>query len=365
MNIKIRKNGMTLMEVLVVLTIIAILIVFGMLSINMARREYAQRKLAPSVYNNLRMVVGEVLARRSVNVGTRTLPSFATGDFCRAVAQVVNGRNFNCAAGTGSFGNGINLRGLNSGNIDVSIKQDAAGNPTFNSDGSPVVGRRLTRVADHFRFQVTTDGQVTPLGATQLLIPVDVVIESVDPVLDRNQVIACVNAVDGTQRAFAGRDSFRIKNSEQLSYSTTLAGGGKSSTTMDSNATNFVTPRFGVDNNGRQVCEYGLACKMKIRSAAENQERSSLNLPIVDTNPIEVPGYRLKQLDEANVLYRGLPYDRALTVKNSLETCQLAVCNCPSLVNPTTPCCARKAIVQSSGVATFQEINRLIEVSLR
>ena len=58
-----KKSGMTLMELLVVIVIIGILVAFGLIAVRLMSRDYAQRKLPQSMYNNLKAINAEILVR--------------------------------------------------------------------------------------------------------------------------------------------------------------------------------------------------------------------------------------------------------------------------------------------------------------
>ena len=58
-----KKSGMTLMELLVVIVIIGILVAFGLIAVRLMSRDYAQRKLPQTMYNNLKAINAEILAR--------------------------------------------------------------------------------------------------------------------------------------------------------------------------------------------------------------------------------------------------------------------------------------------------------------
>ena len=112
-----KKSGMTLMELLVVIVIIGILVAFGLIAVRLMSKDYAQRKLPQTMYNNLKTINAEILARNpqekrsgytddsaynngenldvenSFIPGDKKLPAFGgtgNGSYCDAFKKIAN-----------------------------------------------------------------------------------------------------------------------------------------------------------------------------------------------------------------------------------------------------------------------------------
>ena len=215
-----KKSGMTLMELLVVIVIIGILVAFGLIAVRLMSRDYAQRKLPQTMYNNLKAINAEILARnpqekrsgyddrsvynagegidieQSFIPGEKKLPAFGgtgNGSYCDAFKKIANPTrssdqwcnvtrtvNNRQQKGGGDIGNEMYIIGLANApttcwdgrqciKVYVSIKQDANDTPMFKYkgeiDNAGEIARGMPPV-DHFGFNIYENGDVEPMIET-------------------------------------------------------------------------------------------------------------------------------------------------------------------------------------------------------
>ena len=212
-----KKSGMTLMELLVVIVIIGILVAFGLIAVRLMSRDYAQRKLPQSMYNNLKAINAEILVRnpqekrsgyddssvynagegidieQSFIPGEKKLPAFGgagNGSYCDAFKKIANPTRSSaqwCSVtrtvdnrqqrGGGDIGNEMYIIGLSNApttcwdgrqciKVYVSIKQDANNTPMFRSKGEIDKNGNLASPdgpVDHFGFNIYENGDVEPM----------------------------------------------------------------------------------------------------------------------------------------------------------------------------------------------------------
>lgn len=213
-----KKSGMTLMELLVVIVIIGILVAFGLIAVRLMSRDYAQRKLPQSMYNNLKAINAEILVRnpqekrsgyddrsvynagedieQSFIPGEKKLPAFGgtgNGSYCDAFKKIANPTrssdqwcnvtrtvNNRPQKGGGDIGNEMYIIGLSNApttcwdgrqciKVYVSIKQDANDTPMFRSKGEIDKNGNLASPdgpVDHFGFNIYENGDVEPMIET-------------------------------------------------------------------------------------------------------------------------------------------------------------------------------------------------------
>ena len=215
-----KKSGMTLMELLVVIVIIGILVAFGLIAVRLMSKDYAQRKLPQSMYNNLKAINAEILVRnpqekrsgyddssvynagegidieQSFIPGEKKLPAFGgtgNGSYCDAFKKIANPTrssdqwcnvtrtvNNRQQKGGGDIGNEMYIIGLANApttcwdgrqciKVYVSIKQDANDTPMFKYkgeiDNAGEIARGMPPV-DHFGFNIYENGDVEPMIET-------------------------------------------------------------------------------------------------------------------------------------------------------------------------------------------------------
>ena len=215
-----KKSGMTLMELLVVIVIIGILVAFGLIAVRLMSRDYAQRKLPQTMYNNLKAINAEILVRnpqekrsgyddrsvynagegidieQSFIPGEKKLPAFGgtgNGSYCDAFKKIANPTrssdqwcnvtrtvNNRQQKGGGDIGNEMYIIGLANApttcwdgrqciKVYVSIKQDANDTPMFKYkgeiDNAGEIARGMPPV-DHFGFNIYENGDVEPMIET-------------------------------------------------------------------------------------------------------------------------------------------------------------------------------------------------------
>ena len=212
-----KKSGMTLMELLVVIVIIGILVAFGLIAVRLMSKDYAQRKLPQTMYNNLKTINAEILARNpqekrsgytddsaynngenldvenSFIPGDKKLPAFGgtgNGSYCDAFKKIANPTRDSaqwCSVtrtvdnrqqrGGGDIGNEMYIIGLSNApttcwdgrqciKVYVSIKQDANDTPMFRSKGEIDKNGNLASPdgpVDHFGFNIYENGDVEPM----------------------------------------------------------------------------------------------------------------------------------------------------------------------------------------------------------
>ncbi len=215
-----KKSGMTLMELLVVIVIIGILVAFGLIAVRLMSKDYAQRKLPQTMYNNLKTINAEILARNpqekrsgytddsaynngenldvenSFIPGDKKLPAFGgtgNGSYCDAFKKIANPTRDSaqwCSVtrtvdnrqqrGGGDIGNEMYIIGLSNApttcwdgrqciKVYVSIKQDANDTPMFRSKGEIDKNGNLASPdgpVDHFGFNIYENGDVEPMIET-------------------------------------------------------------------------------------------------------------------------------------------------------------------------------------------------------